>query len=59
MHGLCTEWKLVLCDSLFPVLKGLQQPRGSVRALIVLAEKMEDAGVRLSQEVEVFNTGYT
>ncbi len=58
-QGLCSEWKLVLCDSLFSARKGLQQPSGSVGVLIVLAPtKMEDAEFRLSQKVEALNAGY-
>lgn len=53
-QGLCSEWKLVLCHSLFSALKGLQQPGGSVRVLIVLAEKMGDAELRLSQKSNNF-----
>lgn len=59
MQGLCSEWKLVLCDSLFSDLKGLQRPGVSVKVLIVLAEKMEDAELRRRQKVEAFNGGYT
>lgn len=38
MQGQCSEWKLVLCDSLFSALKGLQQPNGTAGILEVLEE---------------------